>query len=168
MSARGMGVGLLLCVACSSGGSSVSSSSSSGSTGSETPSGSSGTSTGCGAQAIPPAVSGGCTPRIVTPAACEEVDLRGGRAYELAWTADGTGCETPWKLCVGGNPVSDPNSTCVDLATDTSAGISRTGGVLRVTAADLQGLTSTDGVYHLLVASFYGSHAGSVAFRVQK
>lgn len=104
----------------------------------------------------------------MTPADCEEVDLTGGKTYELAWTTDGTGCETPWKLCVAGTPVSDPNSTCVELSTDTSAGISKTGGILNITAADLAALSSESGVYHLLVTSFYGSHAGSVAFRVRK
>jgi hypothetical protein len=122
----------------------------------------------CTTQQIPPDPSGGCAPRLVTPQACEAVDLTGGRVYEIAWTTDGTGCETPWKLCVAGNPLSDSNSFCVDLSTNVNAGISRTGGIINVTASDLDGLTSDNGVYHALVASFYGSHHGSVAFRVTK
>ncbi|MFO0671112.1 MAG: hypothetical protein U0235_16040 [Polyangiaceae bacterium] len=49
-----------------------------------------------------------------------------------------------------------------------SAGISKTGGILNISASDLAGLTSDNGLYHGLVASFYGSHAGSVAFTVKK
>ncbi|MBX3232902.1 MAG: hypothetical protein KIT84_42230 [Labilithrix sp.] len=142
--------------------------STSGSASSSSTSSSSGEPGGCGAQAIAPNLTGGCAPRIVTPALCEEVDLTGGKTYELAWTTDGTGCETPWKLCAAGNPVSDPNSICVNLSTDVNAGISRTGGILVISAADLEGLTSDTGVHHLLVASFHESHAGSVAFRVKR
>ena len=149
----------------SSSGASSSGASSSASSGA---SGSSGAATTCGAQAIPPAVSGGCAPRVVTPTACELVDLSAGNTYELAWTTDGTGCETPWKVCVAGNPVTDPNSRCSDISVDVNAGISRTGGVLRVSAADLEGLASDNGVYHVLIASFFQSHNGSVAFRVSK
>jgi hypothetical protein len=122
----------------------------------------------CPAQAIPPAVSGACVPRFVTPSACEVVDLSGGKTYELAWTTGGTGCETPWKLCAAGNPVSDPNSTCVDLNVDVNAGISRTGGVYRINATSLAGLSSDNGYYHVLVTSFFGSHNGTVAFYVKK
>lgn len=122
----------------------------------------------CHVQVIAPALSGGCAPRLVTPAACEVVDLSGGKTYEVAWTTDGTGCETPWKLCVAGSPVTDPNSACVSLSENVSAGISKTGGILNISASDLAGLTSDNGLYHGLVASFYGSHAGSVAFTVKK
>jgi|GEM_PF-2644298 len=122
----------------------------------------------CPPQAIPPALSGGCAPQIVTPAPCEIVDLSGGKSYEVAWTTNGTGCETPWKLCAAGSPVSDPNSLCVNLSEDVSAGISKTGGVLNVTAADLAGLSSDTGWYHVMVGSYYGSHNGTVAFYLQK
>ena len=92
----------------------------------------------------------------------------GGKSYEVAWTTNGTGCETPWKLCAAGSPVSDPNSLCVNLSEDVSAGISKTGGVLNVTAADLAGLSSDTGWYHVMVGSYYGSHNGTVAFYLQK
>lgn len=104
----------------------------------------------------------------MTPALCELVDLSGGATYEIAWTTDGTGCETPWKVCAAGSPVTDENSACVELSTNVDEGISKTGGIYRVSAADLEGLTSESGVYHLLVASFHQSHAGSVAFRVKR
>jgi len=104
----------------------------------------------------------------VTPAPCAEVDLSGGKTYEIAWTTDGTGCETPWKLCAAGNPVTDANSVCVELSADVNAGISRTGGILNVGAGDLAGLTSDTGIHHLLVTSFYGAHLGSVAFRLKR
>ncbi len=120
------------------------------------------------AQQITPNPTGGCAPRVVTPAVCAEVDLTNGQSYEVAWTTDGTGCETPWTACVAGNPVSDPNSVCVKLSENVNAGISRTGGIANIAASDLEGLTSDNGVYHLLIASFYGSHLGSVAFRVKK
>jgi hypothetical protein len=122
----------------------------------------------CSTQAIAPNPSGGCAPRLVSPAQCETVDLTGGKTYEFAWTADGSGCETPWTVCVAGNPVTDENSRCVELSTDTSAGISRTGGIIRVSASDLSGLSSSDGTYHWLVSSFYKSHLGSVGFIVRK
>jgi hypothetical protein len=122
----------------------------------------------CGPQAIPPALSGGCVPRFATPAVCQEVDLTNGRTFEVGWTTDGTGCETPWRLCAAGNPVSDANSACVSLSENVNAGISRTGGLYYLSAADLQGLTSTDGVFYLLVASFYQSHNGTLAFRVRR
>lgn len=175
---------LALVVACSGGatGPSTSGSGADGGTGSGSGSGAgngsgtgsgsgSGTGSGaadCGEQAIPPALSGGCAPRVVTPAVCELVDLSGGSTYEIAWTTDGTGCETPWKLCAAGTPVTDENSACVELSTNVEAGISKTGGIYRVSAADLEGLTSESGVYHLLVASFHQSHGGSVAFRVKR
>jgi hypothetical protein len=97
-----------------------------------------------------------------------EVDLTGGKTYEVGWTTDGTGCETPWKLCVGGTPLSDENSRCIELSVNVQVGISSTGGLYTMTAADIEGLTSTTGVYHALVTSFYGSHNGTVAFRVRK
>lgn len=127
-----------------------------------------GSSATCGAQAIAPAVSGGCVPRFATPAVCQEVDLTNGRTFEIGWTTDGTGCETPWRLCVAGNPVSDANSACAQLSTNVEAGISRTGGLYYLSANDLQGLTSDNGVFHLLVASFYQSHNGTLAFRVRR
>lgn len=120
------------------------------------------------AQAIPPEPSGGCSPRIVTPSTCADVDLTAGKVYEVAWTTDGSGCETPWTACLAGNPVSDANSACVKLSENVNAGITRTGGIANISASDFDGLTSDNGVYHLLVASFYGSHLGSVAFRVKK
>jgi hypothetical protein len=120
------------------------------------------------APAIPAAISGGCAPRLVTPSVCEEIDLSNGQSYEFAWTTDGTGCETPWTVCVGGNPLTDANSGCVKLSTNLSNGISRTGGVVRVTANDLAGLQSDNGTYHWIVKSYYGSHPASVAFKIKK
>ena len=107
-------------------------------------------------------------PQIVTPRACEAIDLSGGRTYEIGWTTNGTGCETPWKLCVVGSPATEANGGCVELSTDVTQGISSTGGVIRLNASNLTGITSDTGYYHLVIASFYGSHLGSVAFRVKK
>lgn len=130
---------------------------------------SSGVAGDCGAQAIPPNLTGGCAPRFATPTAtCEEIDLTGGKTYEIAWTTDGSGCETPWTLCAMGNPATEINGDCVTLSTDVNKGISRTGGLYYMKASDLDGMTSDNGVYHVLVASYYKSHKGSVAFRVKK
>jgi hypothetical protein len=117
-------------------------------------------------QLVPPAISGGCHVRLVTPAQCEVVDLRGGRTYEMAWTTDGTRCETPWTLQVAGEPLSAQNLRSAKLSINTEAGITSYGGILRISAADLEGLTSTSGLYHWSVASFYGSHPGAHTFQV--
>ncbi len=122
----------------------------------------------CRTPAVPGEITGGCNLRLVTPAACEEIDLSGGKSYEFAWTTDGAGCETPWTFYVAGNPVTDENTGGVQLSTDTSAGISGTGGVVRVTAADLGNLKSDNGLYHWTVRSFYGSQPPSNAFRIRK
>ncbi len=43
-----------------------------------------------------------------------------------------------------------------------------TGGLAWVTAADLAALTSDNGIYHWVVAGYYGSHPASQTFRVRK
>jgi hypothetical protein len=102
----------------------------------------------------------------VTPAQCEVVDLRGGRTYEVAWTTDGTGCETPWTLSVAGDPLTEQNLRVVQLSMNAEAGITSYGGILRISAADLDGLTSATGLYHWSISSFHGSHPGSHTFQV--
>jgi hypothetical protein len=116
-------------------------------------------------QLVPPELSGGCNIRLVTPAQCEVVELRGGRTYEVAWTTDGTRCETPWTLSVAGDPLTEQNLRVIQLSTNTEAGITSYGGILRISAADLDGLTSATGLYHWSVSSFHGSHPGSHTFQ---
>jgi hypothetical protein len=122
----------------------------------------------CDTVAVPDDTKGGCNIRLVAPSACQEVDLTNGKVFEVGWTTDGTYCETPWKVAVFGNPPSDANSGYVSLSTNVSGGITHYGGILNVSAADLNGLTSYNGVYHWTVVSFYGSHPASIAFKVKK
>ena len=113
-------------------------------------------------------ISGGCAPRLVTPAACTEIDLTEGKTYEFAWTTDGSGCETPWTLFLAGNPATAENTVTVQLSTNTAEGVSKTGGVAYATANDFAQLRTDNGLYHWMVASHYGSHPASAAFTVKK
>lgn len=118
-------------------------------------------------QAVPDETSGGCNIRLVTPAACAEVDLTNGKSYEVAWTTDGTGCETPWTIFILGNPPSETNGGSRELPTNGGT-ITQKGGIVNLIASDLDGITSDNGLYHWTIKSFYGSHPASVAFRVKK
>lgn len=113
-------------------------------------------------------VTGGCRIRMVTPTLCEEIDLTGGQWYEFAWTTDGSDCETPYTLIISGNPATEMNSKSWQLSTNVEQGITRRGGITNVTANDLNGLTTDNGLYHWVVIGYYGSHPDSGAFRVRK
>ncbi|MBI5533084.1 MAG: hypothetical protein HY898_10230 [Deltaproteobacteria bacterium] len=133
--------------------------------------GSGGTSatSGCDAVIVPEVPGNGCAIRLVTPQRCEEVDLTNGRTYEFAWTTDGTWCETPYKLYIVGNPPSESNAVVWSYSTTYENGmITHNGGLDRISAADLQAVTSTDGIYHWVVVGFHGSHPASVAFRIKQ
>ena len=123
----------------------------------------------CTAQpALEANVTGGCRIRMVTPGNCAEVDLSKGQVFEFAWTTDGTGCETPYKIIAAGSPPTAGNSVELTVPTD-GAAITRQGGLLNVTLAELKnlGLTSDNGEYHWVVMSFHGSHPQSQVFRVR-
>lgn len=122
----------------------------------------------CRVQLLPPNPAGGCRLRLVTPAPCETVDLSGGRRYEFAWTTDGSGCETPWTIQVAGNPITPENLRSAQLSTDVERGITRTGGVLYLSSADLDGLRSDNGLYHWSVQSHYGAHPGTHTFTMRR
>ncbi|MDO9103953.1 MAG: hypothetical protein Q7U57_03220 [Methylovulum sp.] len=129
--------------------------------------------TGCNVALVPDNTSGGCYVRLVEPAACTEIDLTNGKTYLFGWTTDGSYCETPWRFYIAGNPanlVTGENIYWKDFSTDSSAGISHTGGLVRLSAAALDslGLTSDNGVYHWVVVSWFGSHPASQTFRVKK
>jgi hypothetical protein len=110
----------------------------------------------------------GCSIRMVTPNRCEQVDLSNGKSYEFAWTTDGTWCETPFKLYLAGNPVSEANSKVFSYSTNYKNGmITHNGGLDALTAADFEGLTSDNGLYHWMLAGFHGSHPESQAFYVK-
>ena len=113
-------------------------------------------------------VTGGCRIRLVTPGVCEEIDLRAGQSYEFAWTTDGTYCETPYTLYVAGNPASEANTKYWTLSTDVQRGISSIGGIVNISASDLSGLTTDNGLYHWVVVGYYGSHPDSRTLRVKK
>jgi hypothetical protein len=118
-------------------------------------------------QVLPPQDGNGCHIRLVTPAPCEEIDLSNGRSYEFAWQTGGSFCEAPFKFYIAGNPYSDQN--VLEWKFSTKVGqVSRTvGGITNVTAQDLAGLSSVDGLYSWVVFSFYDSHPASQYFRVK-
>lgn len=150
-----MGLGLN---ACSSGGGSGG-----GGTG-----GGVGSFTGCGASpALPANHTGGCRIRMVTPANCESIDLSGGKSYEVAWTTDGTTCETPFTIILAGNPPGQDNVFEFTVNTNGST-ITTKGGILNVTASDFDGVPTQNGHYHWVVRSFHGSHPASQEFQVRK
>jgi hypothetical protein len=120
----------------------------------------------CGEPFFQEEYSGGCRPRLVTPAHCETI---GTGTVEVAWTTDGTWCETPWHLIVCGNPVADDNCFSVDLSVDVESGITNKGGVYYASGAAVKnsGLRTDDGRYHLAVAGWYWSHGESHTFYVK-
>lgn len=123
----------------------------------------------CSAQpALEANLTGGCRIRMVTPGNCAEVDLSKGQVSEFAWTTDGTGCETPFKIMAAGSPPTAQNSVELTVPTN-GAAITRQGGLINVTLAELKnlGLTSDNGEYHWVVMSFHGSHPQSQVFRVR-
>ncbi len=127
----------------------------------------------CNVVLVPDGTSGGCNIRLVEPAACEEIDLTNGKEFLFGWTTDGSYCETPWRFYLAGNPanlVTGENIYWKDFSTDSSLGISHTGGLVRLsaTALDSLGLTSDNGIYHWLVTGWYGSHPASHTFRVKR
>ena len=135
--------------------------------------------TGCGTPLTVDHSSGGCRIRLVTPKNCEEIDLSNGKTYEFAWTTDGTNCELPYKLFVAGNPASvetNENGEVVSM-TNVFEGrinrgdfISNTGGVLQVSAANIEGLgvTTDNGTYQWQIDSFHGSGPAAQFFKVKK
>lgn len=142
--------------------------SSGGSGGSGAP-GKSGGSGNCSAQpALAANITGGCSIRMVSPTDCAEIDLSNGKSFEFAWTTDGTGCETPFKIIAAGSPPTAENSVELSIPTN-GAAITRQGGLINVTLAELKnlGLTSQNGEFHWVVMSFHGSHPQSQAFRVR-
>lgn len=122
----------------------------------------------CDVVALPASISGGCVPTLVSPSKCQVVDLTNGKSFQFAWTTNGTYCETPWTLLIAGNPAVETNTLSWSLSEDVSNGITHSGGIININAASLAGITSTDGVYHWVIAGYYGSHPASVAFRVKK
>jgi len=124
----------------------------------------------CDATVVSEAFSGGCQIRLVEPAKCEEIDLTGGKTYWFGWSTDTTFCETPFKLILMGNPPSDQNSVYWSLSASGSGRqiAQNTGGIHQISAADLQSLTSDNGIYHWVVVGWYGSHPASRTFKVKK
>lgn len=122
----------------------------------------------CSASLVPDNTTGGCNIRLVTPAACETIDLSNGQVYEFAWTTDGTNCETPWTLQIAGDPLSEQNLVSGDFSTDVNAGITSMGGIVYISAQDVSILTSTSGLYHWTVSGFYGSYPASNAFYIKR
>lgn len=119
----------------------------------------------CGGTFYPAEVSGGCRIRLVTPGPCETVDLTEGKSYEFAWTNDGTQCEGPYliSLAVTDGSSSETMSAQINFNNGT---VSRTGGVITVTAEDIQQIQKKEGIYHWTVASFYGSRPASNPFKL--
>ena len=94
--------------------------------------------------------------------------MTGVQTCALPISTGGAFCETPWTLAISGNPLTDTNYNYWSLSTNVERGISGTGGIINVTASDLSGLTTDNGLYHWVVSGYYGSHPDSRAFRVKK
>lgn len=114
---------------------------------------------------------GGCSIRLVTPSMGETVDLTNGKTYEVAWTTDATGCETPFYLCLAGNPTDSTKlvNSCISFSANND-NITKYNGRVNITAAGLDqyGIASSNGIYHWVVVGFYGSHPASQSFRINK
>lgn len=121
----------------------------------------------CNTVHLPAEYTGGCHITLVTPSKCEEIDLSNGKSYEFAWQTGGTFCETPYKLYIAGNPVSEDNTIMYQYSTKTGQ-ISRTnGGFDYINASNISGLRSNNGIYHWVVMGWFGSHPNSQTFRVK-
>lgn len=121
--------------------------------------------------AFPENFSGGCYPQCYTPAKGETIDLTNGKYYQFAWqTMNGSNCETPWFLYIAGNPFNMETGANVMYwqFSKKEGQFSGNGGYVNLTAANLEGLTSYNGVYHWVIMGWYGSHPNSVAFKIKK
>ena len=122
----------------------------------------------CNVVHLPAENTGGCRIKLITPANCEEIDLSNGKTYQFAWQTGGTFCETPFKLYIAGNPVSDENTRMWQYSTKAGQ-VSRTGGGYdEVSLQNLSQLKSNNGIYHWVVTGWFGSHPNSQTFRVKK
>lgn len=130
--------------------------------------------------------SGGCQITLVGPDNCAKLDFSAG-TVEFAWSTNGTFCEGPHRFFLGGHPSStwqqdngfvvDIGSTGGDLKAIGSNGSSyamtrNIGGLVRLSKADLAGITTTTGQYHWGVTGFYdvnngGSSSGTRTFLVR-
>jgi hypothetical protein len=116
--------------------------------------------------------SGGCNIRLAQPIGCQTLDLTNGKTSTLEWVTDGTTCETPWAICVGGSPSSFTapvsNAGCVQISVDGVSVTSKT-AIVTVSAANFANLTSTTGVYYWTVQNWSGSsYPATAAFRILK
>jgi hypothetical protein len=127
-----------------------------------------GTLVNCDTSIVQAKTGNGCYPRLVTPKMCETIDLSGGKTYEIAWTTDGTVCETPWTLQIAGNPLTTSNIKSWSLSANVNTGITKYGGIIRISATDLEELTTDNGLYHWTVSSFYDSYPASQTFKIKK
>ena len=126
------------------------------------------TQNGCDIIVAPANDLGGCYIELVTPKKCEVVDLTDDQVYEFAWTTHGSYCETPWIFQIAGTPATPDNTLNWSLTTNVNNGITHYGGIFYINAAALSQLRSSNGVYHFLVSSYYGSHPNSVGFIIKK
>lgn len=121
----------------------------------------------CNTVHLPAEYTGGCHISLVTPSICEEIDLSNGKTYQFAWQTGGTFCETPFKLYIAGNPVTEENTRMWQYSTKAGQ-VSRTGGGFDyISAQNLSQLTSNNGIYHWVVTGWFGSHPNSQTFRVK-
>jgi hypothetical protein len=116
--------------------------------------------------------SGGCNIRLAQPIGCQTLDLTNGKTATLEWVTDGTTCETPWAICVGGSPSSFTapvsNAGCVTINV-TGTNVTSKTAIVTVSAADFAALTSTTGVYYWTVQNWSGSsYPATAAFRILK
>jgi len=113
----------------------------------------------------------GCRIRLVSPANCEEIDLSNGKTYNFEWTTDGSTCETPWKIYLAvppANAQTGENVYTFSYSVDVPGGITRTSGIVPVSAETFQGLDPKGGYFHWTVAGYYGAFPQSRAFRIKR
>lgn len=124
----------------------------------------------CQAVVSPANVTGGCNISLAQPAACQVVDLTGGKTYSFEWTTNTTMCETPFYLVIAGNPPSDANSLTWSLSDGSNDGLigKNTGGVWSISASSIAKLTSDNGIFHWGVSGYYGSHPDSRAIYIKR
>jgi hypothetical protein len=121
---------------------------------------------------VPANFSGGCTIYLSSPANCTKPTLVSGY-YEFSWSTNGTFCEGPHTLTIGGNPPSTWNqgnvlSYSISSGQRAESGMTRNiGGYLYIAPQELARLTTDNGQYHWGVSSYHGSASESRTFTVK-
>jgi len=127
---------------------------------------------------------GDCRIRLLSPTACQEVDLTNDKVFEFRWTTDGTDCPSQadgrmegFNIYVAGNPVTkNEDGSLNNVASKPlrlGGTIERSGGIAYVRARDLvdgegNPITSTDGTFDWAIRSGLEAGPASVVFRIKR